>query len=384
LPTTLQPDASCSDQIDPGGGFDIQGSGAGCTGSEMGNLYNVEGVTAASPGLFSDVQVSDYWSSTEYAPNTGNAWDFSMALGTQSVGNKNNLNYAWAVQSGNVGAVPVPAADAGGPYTVGQDTLLSFNGSASTPSEGGTIISWDWDFGDGNTGTGVEPTHTYIDDGVFEVTLVVTDDTDATDDDVTQATVSINNLPPVAEAGGPYPGVKDVAVTFDGTGSGDPDGGSLVYSWDFGDGSLLGSGVSPTHTYTTAGVRNVILTVTDDAETSASDSASALIASGTTPPVADIGGPYEGFAGVPVHFDGTSSSDPDGGRLLYAWDFGDDTNASGAMPIHTYVVSGTFDVTLRVIDDSAKTDTDGTSIVIQGSATNLIFADGFESGDTSN
>jgi hypothetical protein len=110
LPTTLQPDASCSDQIDPGGGFDIQGSGAGCTGSEMGTLYNVEGVTAASPGLFSDVQVSDYWSSTEYAPNTVNAWDFSMVTGVQSVGNKSNRNYAWAVQSGNVGAVPVPAA----------------------------------------------------------------------------------------------------------------------------------------------------------------------------------------------------------------------------------------------------------------------------------
>jgi PKD repeat protein len=95
------------------------------------------------------------------------------------------------------------------------------------------------------------------------------------------------------------------------------------------------------------------------------DDTTALIASGTAPPVADIGGPYEGFAGVPVQFDGTSSSDPDGGKLRYAWDFGDDATASGATPTHTYAVNGTFDVTLRVIDDSARTDTDDTSVVIQ-------------------
>jgi PKD repeat protein len=112
-------------------------------------------------------------------------------------------------------------------------------------------------------------------------------------------------------------------------------------------------------------VRNVILTVTDDEDTPASDSAPALIASGTAPPVADIGGPYEGSAGVPVFFDGTDSSDPDGGKLRYAWDFGDDTKASGATPTHTYAVNGTFDVTLRVIDDSARTDTDDTTAVIQ-------------------
>jgi PKD repeat protein len=61
----------------------------------------------------------------------------------------------------------------------------------------------------------------------------------------------------------------------------------------------------------------------------------------------------------------SGSTDPDGGKLRYAWDFGDDTKASGATPTHTYAENGTFDVTLRVIDDSAKTDTDDTSVVIQ-------------------
>ena len=49
LPTTLQPDASCSNQFDPGGSLPVQGFAFNCTGSEMGNLYHVKGVTAATP-----------------------------------------------------------------------------------------------------------------------------------------------------------------------------------------------------------------------------------------------------------------------------------------------------------------------------------------------
>ena len=115
LPTTLQPDATCGSQfdpgqIDPGGIYDVQGYGTGCTGSEMGNLFNVEDVTAASPGLFDSVQSNFYWSSTEYAPNTVSAWIFDFSNGYQDLNVKGGNLYAWAVQSGNVGEVPVPAA----------------------------------------------------------------------------------------------------------------------------------------------------------------------------------------------------------------------------------------------------------------------------------
>ena len=110
LPTTLQPDASCSSGFDPGGGFGTQNYGYNCSGSEMGNLYNVEGVTAASMDLFNSVQSYGYWSSTEYAPSPAVAWDFFFGIGYQGYGNKGGDFYAWAVQSGNVGEVPVPAA----------------------------------------------------------------------------------------------------------------------------------------------------------------------------------------------------------------------------------------------------------------------------------
>ncbi len=89
-------------------------NGYNCAGSEMGNLfYNVLGNTAGSltnTGPFSNVQSNYYWSATEYAPNTSRAWYFSMRNGYQVNSYKFGSYYAWAVQSGDVSAVPVPAA----------------------------------------------------------------------------------------------------------------------------------------------------------------------------------------------------------------------------------------------------------------------------------
>ena len=108
LAYTLQPDSSCGSQSN---GWSY---GFNCTGSEMGNLfYNVLGNTAGSlnnMGPFSNVQADGYWSATEYAPLGGFAWGFSMGDGNQNAGNQDYSFYGWAVQSGDVGTVPLPAA----------------------------------------------------------------------------------------------------------------------------------------------------------------------------------------------------------------------------------------------------------------------------------
>lgn len=108
LPDTLQPDANCDSQSR---GFDY---GYNCTGSEMGNLfYNVLGNTAGSltnTGPFSNIQEFGYWSATDETYRIGDAWYFSMNSGKQNYFSK-SINYnAWAVQSGDISAVPVPAA----------------------------------------------------------------------------------------------------------------------------------------------------------------------------------------------------------------------------------------------------------------------------------
>jgi len=110
LPTTMQPDASCSGQSNQGASFPLQGFGTGCTGSEMGHLFNVDGITAAAPGSFSNVQSDFYWSGTEFAPVTNSAWFFNFDDGFQFIDSKGSDLFAWAVQSGDVSTVPVPAA----------------------------------------------------------------------------------------------------------------------------------------------------------------------------------------------------------------------------------------------------------------------------------
>ncbi|MCP3869616.1 MAG: DUF1566 domain-containing protein [Gammaproteobacteria bacterium] len=61
-------------------------------------------------GPFSNLQSDFYWSGLEYAPNTDGAWIFDFYDGYQDFDYKNLSDYAWAVQSGDVGAVPIPAA----------------------------------------------------------------------------------------------------------------------------------------------------------------------------------------------------------------------------------------------------------------------------------
>ncbi|UCH74879.1 MAG: PKD domain-containing protein [Rhodospirillales bacterium] len=179
-----------------------------------------------------------------------------------------------------------PVADANGPYSGTVDVPVAFDGSASNDPDG-TIVSYDWVFGDGGTGTGVNPTYTYAASGVFSVTLTVTDDGGLTGTDTTTATiVEPTNLPPVADPNGPYSGTVGVPVAFDGSGSTDPDGTIVSYDWDYGDGTVvLDAGPTPSHAYAAPGLYGVVLTVTDDL--GATDTASTT-ADITEPGVLDL------------------------------------------------------------------------------------------------
>jgi C1A family cysteine protease len=88
-----------------------------------------------------------------------------------------------------------PVADAGGPYSGDEGSTVSFDGSGSSDPNG-DVLSYAWTFGDGATGTGVAPTHTYDDNAIYTVCLTVTDPGGLSDEDCT--TADIANVPPVA------------------------------------------------------------------------------------------------------------------------------------------------------------------------------------------
>jgi PKD repeat protein len=66
----------------------------------------------------------------------------------------------------------------------------------------------------------------------------------------------------------------------------------------------------------------------------------------------------------PVSFDGTSSYDPDGTIVGYAWDFGDGSTGSGATPTHGYSIAGTYSVKLNVTDNSGSTQVSTQTVTI--------------------
>ena len=104
--------------------------------------------------------------------------------------------------------------------------------------------------------------------GTHTITLRVTDNHGAYAEETRTLVINpdpnVENDHPVAVAEGPYTGVVNSSVSFDGSNSYDPDEGDSItdYSWDFGDG-VKGSGETAEHTYTISGEYTVQLTVAD-------------------------------------------------------------------------------------------------------------------------
>jgi PKD repeat protein len=125
----------------------------------------------------------------------------------------------------------------------------------------GYIVSWSWDFGDGDDSSRKEPDHQFSDKGVRFVTLAV-EDNDGNQDSVTKQVIVVN-LPPTAGFSASATSVRvgdEVRFTDR---SSDPEGKNLVYDWDFGDGSSSGER-SPAHEWGEAGTFTVELTISDD------------------------------------------------------------------------------------------------------------------------
>lgn len=125
----------------------------------------------------------------------------------------------------------------------------------------GEIVSWHWDFGDGSASSEREPIHRYSQKDAFQVTLTVIDryGNEAT----ATKNLTVVNLPPLAEPGGPYEGMVYQEIIFSATDSHDPDGEIVKYIWDLGDGTLA-EGETVIHAYHKPGTFQVCLTVVDD------------------------------------------------------------------------------------------------------------------------
>jgi len=128
----------------------------------------------------------------------------------------------------------------------------------STDSDG-TVTAWSWNFGDGTTSTVRNPSRTYAANGVYSVSLTVTDNAGATHKVTKSVNVGNVNSAPTAQF---TFNCTQLSCNFTDT-STDADGSIASRSWNFGDGTSS-TAANPSHTYAAAGSYTVTLTVTDN------------------------------------------------------------------------------------------------------------------------
>lgn len=172
---------------------------------------------------------------------------------------------------------PVAATD--GPYNGFEGSSVTLDGSASSDPDG-DALTYAWDFGDGSTGTGANPTHTYADNGAYVVTLTVTDPAGA--EASTTTSVTVFNVAPAVAAFAGATLLPHESYTAAGSFT-DPGADTWTATVDYGDGSgaqplaLGGTAFSLSHAYAAAGSYTVTVTVTDDDGASASKTATVTV-----------------------------------------------------------------------------------------------------------
>ena len=240
------------------------------------------------------------------------------------------------------------------------------------------VLSYLWNFGDGNTSTVPLTSNTYTDkgdtNGRFDVSLQVTKRDRSTGEEsidtysriVTIANVELGAIFTATPDRGPAP----LTVQFDASDSMAPAGNIVSYEWDFNNDNVFtdASGVQVSETFEQIGTYKVNLRVTDNTGQFKIESKD-IIVSGENQPVAVIDIPTETgqyFVGQQYSFRGENSSSPTGSISSYKWDFGDgSSNANTRTATHVYSESGTYEVVLTVTDQEGITAESTQSITIE-------------------
>ncbi len=213
-------------------------------------------------------------------------------------------------------------ADAAGAY------VSFFNNSVNA-------TSYTWDFGDGNGSNGIEPNHTYAEDGVYTVMLIAANDcgTDTMYMDVLILT------PPIAGfSADETEGCAPFFVQFQDQSSSN----ATAWDWEFEGGTPSGSTAeNPLVQYLLPGTYGVTLTVSNGAGSDTHSFSNYITVN--PDPVAGFDFSVNGAVG--------SFSNTSGNATSYVWDFGDGMGSTDANPQHVFTEDGVFEVHLTAIND---------------------------------
>jgi len=236
-------------------------------------------------------------------------------------------------------------------YTIVQEIsplTISFSDQSSFSNP---IVSWEWNFGDGQNSSKPNPTHQYLSAGDYIVKLTIIDnvgnlssfiDTLTLVDRINvQSTTSFNYSKLTGVILYTY-NFKDHSFAINDT--------IVSWNWNFGDGSAIETSKNTTHTYLDTGIYTVILITTTSTGVISSQSQQIVVSNVVTLCNADF--TYIVFNATMFYFADLSTSDSNIDQ--WYWDFGDGNTSSIQNPIHQYANAGVYNVSLTITSSNCS------------------------------
>lgn len=209
--------------------------------------------------------------------------------------------------------------------------------------------SWYWDFGDGQTSTTQNPSHTFLNPGSYTVKLRVYNDTSGCVDSTTKvAYIKISQM------NGGFIIIPNEACQYDSICFQDTTHSLypiVDWNWYFGDGQADLTGVSSTcHSYYFPGLRNVRVNITDSIGCTKNIIINNAVNIHTLPSPRFTSDATQGCVPFNVQFTDLSFNPETTTIASWYWDFGDGTNSTEQNPSHTYTGIGSYPVSLSITD----------------------------------
>jgi PKD repeat protein len=262
-----------------------------------------------------------------------------------------------------------PMANPGVPYTGNEGEPIAFDASESTHGyPNSAIVSYEWNFGDGTTSTGVNPSHTFTDNGEYTATLKVTDNNVPARTDSKTVAVTVNNVPPTATLNTPASVNEGSAITLSLTNPSDPSGADtaagLLYAFDCGTGYGEYGSVSTASCPTTDNGARIVKARIKDKDGGETEYTASVTINNVAPVITSTTGPSDPLAlssSASVTASFTDAGSLDIHTCTISWDDGTsspgtvtESGGSGSCTAsRTYTASGVYTVGITVSDDDA-------------------------------
>lgn len=245
----------------------------------------------------------------------------------------------------NVQVFEIPTAD----FTTADVCLGQITNFNDQSTDNISVDTWAWDFGDGNTSTQQNPTHTYAAPGDYTVSLEVENPNGCTDIVSYQVTVF-----PIPVASFDFTEVcEDQLTTLNSTSTVGAPSNIQGYEWDINENGVVDyTSQNTTHNFNGYGNYSVSLTVTSDA--GCTNSASESIDVFPLPNVDFLVNPL--CFGGPTNFTDQTTIPLGGNAVAWQWEFGDGNGDNIQNPTHTYANPDTYTIELTVETNNGCTD----------------------------